>query len=130
MQPHILKRIRLELARSKDFPSGSSKHGYEFIAPLDAKGHIDPVLWRAHRDHCSVRRFWAGEDDQIGRLIHKPGGSEHARWIFDYDEAADDDDEAGYRLATHVFMPGEYVSIRDRDGEMQTFSVAFVQLVN
>jgi hypothetical protein len=33
--PHILKRIRLELARSKEFPMGSANHGYEFVAPLD-----------------------------------------------------------------------------------------------
>lgn len=36
--PHVLKRIRLNLARSKEFPSGSTKHGYEFVAPLTAKG--------------------------------------------------------------------------------------------
>ena len=33
--PHVFKRIRLNLARSKEFPQGSSKHGYEFVAPLD-----------------------------------------------------------------------------------------------
>ena len=26
--PHVLKRIRLELARSKEFPMGSANHGY------------------------------------------------------------------------------------------------------
>jgi hypothetical protein len=125
--PHVLKRIRLNLARSKEFPLGSDRHGYEFIAPLDAHGHIDPDLWRKHRDHCGVRRFWAGEDDQHGHLVHKPGGTEHARWIFDYDESGDEDDEAGYRFADHVFRPGEYVSIRDEDGELHTFQVASVE---
>ena len=84
--PHVLKRIRLNLARSKEFPTGSAKHGYEFVAPLDADGHIDPELWRKYREHCGVRRFWDGEDDEVGRLAHKPGGAEHARWVFDYDE--------------------------------------------
>src|SRR5262245_42505775 len=32
--PHELKRIRLNLARSKEFPAGSARHGYEFVAPL------------------------------------------------------------------------------------------------
>jgi hypothetical protein len=32
--PHELKRIRLNLARSKEFPSGSERHGYEFVAPV------------------------------------------------------------------------------------------------
>jgi hypothetical protein len=41
-----LNRILLNLARSKDFPDGSSRHGYDFIEPLDLAGHIDPVLWK------------------------------------------------------------------------------------
>jgi len=125
--PHAFKRIRLHLARSKDFPSGSSNHGYEFVAQLDGQGHIDPTLWKTHREQCKVRRFWRGEDDQVGVLVHKPGGSEHARWVFDYDESADDDDEAGYRFGAHAFRTGEYVSIRDDDGEMHTFQVASVE---
>lgn len=125
--PHVLKRIRLNLARSKEFPLGSQKHGYEFVAPLDASGHIDPELWRQYREHCGVRRFWEGEDDEAGRLVHKPGGAEHGRWVFDYDEAAEEDDEAGYRFGNHVFRPGEYVSIRDEDGNMHTFQVVSVE---
>lgn len=74
-----------------------------------------------------MKRFWAGEEERVGKLVHKPGGSEHARWIFDYDETADDDDEAGYRFGSHAFVPGEYVSIRDTDDELHTFSVASVQ---
>jgi hypothetical protein len=127
--PHELKRIRLSLARSKDHPSGSNRHGYEFVAPLDRAGHIDASLWHKHRDHCRVRRFWNGSDDEIGRLVHKPGGAEHARWAFHYGPgAADDDDEAGYRFGAHVFAPGEYVSIRDHDDdELHTFRVVSVE---
>jgi hypothetical protein len=124
--PHELKRIRLNLARSKQFPTGSARHGYEFVAPLDAAGHIDANLWRAHRQHCGVRRFW-GNDEEFGKLVHRPGGKEHSRWVFDYDETADEDDEAGYRFASHAFVPGEYVSIRDEDGEMHTFQVVSVE---
>jgi hypothetical protein len=88
--PHLLKRIRLELARSKEFPMGSARHGYEFVAPLDSKGHIDPQLWQKYRLHCGVRRFWNSADEEIGRLTHKPGGAEHARWVFDYDPGTTD----------------------------------------
>jgi hypothetical protein len=122
---HALKRIRLELARSKDFPNGSATHGYEFVAPLDADAHIDPALWHQHRERCRVRRFW-GDDEEIGRLLHRPGGPEHARWVFDYDQAAEHDDEAGYRFGAHSFRPGEYVSIADEAGEMHTFRVVSV----
>ena len=124
--PHQFKRIRLNLARSKEFPTGSSHHGYEFVAPLDDNSHIDAGEWRKHRDNCRVRRFW-GDEEEIGQLVHRPGGNEHARWIFDYDETAEDDDESGYRFGMHAFRPGEYVSISDEDGEMHTFQVASVE---
>ena len=124
--PHAFKRIRLHLARSKEFPSGSSHHGYEFVAPLDAKGHIDVALWKVHSNDCWVRRFWQGHDDQHGVLVHKPGGVEHARWVFDYDKSRDDDDEAGYRFGSHRFSLGEYLTLRDQDAE-HTFMVVSVE---
>ena len=127
--PHSFKRIRLNLARSKEFPQGSARHGYEFVAPLDGTGHIDVALWRANREHCRVRRFWEGEDDEIGFLVHRPGGPEHGRWIFDYNPERADDDESGYRFGAHAFRPGEYVSIADEDGEMHTYKVAAVEPV-
>jgi hypothetical protein len=125
--PHEFKRIRLHLARSKEFPDGSTRHGYEFVAPLDTKGHIDQQLWQKHREHCRVRRFWEGDEDKSGFVVHKPGGAEHARWVFDYDETRSDDDESGYRFGAHSFLPGEYVSISDDDGEVHTFRVVSVQ---
>ena len=123
--PHAFKRIRLNLARSKDFQQGSDRHGYEFVVPLDDKGHIDAKLWEKDRAHCRVRRFWGG-DEETGMVVHKPGGPEHARWVFDYDQTAVDDDESGYRFGAHAFQPGEYVSIRGA-GEMHTFMVVSVE---
>jgi hypothetical protein len=125
--PHTFKRIRLNLARSKEFPQGSARHGYEFVAPLDDKGHIDVAFWRQHKDNCRVRRFWEREDDEIGFLVHKPGGPEHARWIFDYNSSRADDDESGYRFGAHPFRPGEYVSVRNEDDETHTYVVASVE---
>jgi hypothetical protein len=124
--PHAFKRIRLNLARSKEFPAGSARHGYEFVAPLDDAGHIDPALWSKHRKNCGVRRFWNG-DEEHGHLVHKPGGAEHGRWVFDYDGTSDQDDESGYRFGAHAFRPGEYVTIRDEDGDMHTFQVVSVE---
>ena len=130
--PHEFKRIRLNLARSKPFPAGSDRHGYEFVAPLDADGHIDPAQWHKHRTNCGVRRFWDGEEEH-GRLVHKPGGAEHSRWVFEYGDpgdvagSGDADDETGYRFASHAFRPGEYVSIRGEDGELHTFQVVSVE---
>ncbi len=118
-----LSRVRLNLARSEEFPGGSANHGYEFVAPIGEDGHIDADIWKQERDHCRVRRFWEGEPDDIGHLIHRPGGS----WAFHYDIDGDEDDEAGYRFGAHAFAPGEYVSIRDEDGEMHTFQVVTVE---
>jgi hypothetical protein len=124
--PQAFKRIRLNLARSKEFPSGSTRHGYEFVAPLDAAGHIDPAQWQKHRENCRVRRFW-GDEEELGHLGHKPGGAEHARWVFDYGDGAAEDEEAGYRFGSHAFRPGEYVTIRDEDGAMHTLLVVAVE---
>jgi hypothetical protein len=117
-----LKKIRLNLARTREFPNGSNRHGYEFAAPLDADGHIDVEGWKRLRANCRVRRFWADEEEDLGHLVHRPGGS----WAFRYDIAGDEDDEAGYRLGDHPFVPGEYVSIRDEDGDLHTFQVVTV----
>jgi hypothetical protein len=122
-----LKRITLHLARSKEFPEGSHRHGYEFIAPLDGSDHLDVSAWKNARELCTVRRFWADEEVMHGRLIHRAGGKGGSTWAFDYDAASTDDDEAGFRLGAHALKPGEYVSIRDDEGEMHTFTVATVK---
>ena len=119
-----LYKIRLELARDHDFPEGSRMRGYEFTAPLDAEDRIDHEAWKTNRDQCRVLRFWEGNDDEVGHLIRKPGGS----WAFHYDLLGDpDDDEFGYRFGNHVFRPGEYVSIKEHDDVMRTFKVVMAQ---
>lgn len=120
-----LKLIRLNLARDPDFPRGSEKHGYEIVAPLTDSGKIDAQEWRKQRKHCRVRRFWEGEEDELGHLVHTRGGS----WAFHYDLSENNvaDNEVGYHFADHAFIPGEYVSVREADGEMRTFRVVTVQ---
>ena len=122
-----LKRVVLELARDHDFPNGSRAHGYRFTAPLDDDGKIDPEGWKKHRDKCRVVRFWGDEEDEVGPLIRKPGGS----WAFHYDIHGDEDsDESGYRFALHVFRPGEYLSIKEHDEQMRTFKVVAVSALS
>lgn len=120
----LLRRVRLELARDHEFPNGSHERGYDFIAPLDEKGHIVAAAWRALRDRCRVRRFWANEQDEVGHILHKPGGT----WAFHYDIHGDPNrDDAGFKLDRHVFLPGEYVSIKEQDGSLRTFIVKSVR---
>ncbi len=121
----MLSRIHLELARTHDYPEGARDIGYDFVAPLDGRGHIDPASWHKVRDRCRVRRFRPGEDDDIGHLIRKPGGS----WAFHYDIHSDEeDDESGYRFGDHTFKPGDYVSILE-DEELQTYRVVQVTAI-
>jgi hypothetical protein len=118
-----LKTIRLELARSKEFPEGSSDHGYLLRAPLLTDGHLDAAAWKTQRDLCSVRRFWGGDEEERGQLIHTAG----RRWAFSYVPGDDADDEPIFRLDSHVFRPGEYLSITEHDGVERTFRVAHVE---
>jgi hypothetical protein len=122
-----LCRVLLHLARSHEFPQGSAAHGYEIVVPLTASGRLDADMWKDVRNRCSVRRFWGAERDRRGFLVHRAGGAEGATWLIDYDRSTDADDEAGYRLGSHSFAEGEYVSIRDEDGELHTFKVASVR---
>ena len=118
-----LSKIRLELARDSEFPQGSREHGYEFVAPLNADGRIDAAQWKKQRAKCRVHRFWAGETDEHGHLVHKPGGS----WAFHYeDEGAVDDEESGYRFGEHMLRVGEYVSIKEHQDHMRTYKVVAV----
>ena len=114
----MLYKVRLELARNKEFPTGSAAHGYELIAPLTADGHLDAQAWRANKNVCSVRRFWPGQPDEHGQIEHKGN-----RWLFSYAPGADDD-EPIFRLGEHLFKPGEYISITEHDGVQRTFTVA------
>jgi hypothetical protein len=119
----LLRMVRLELARDHDFPNGSREHGYELIAPIDEKGRIVADAWKQVRDRCRVRRFWAGEKDEIGHIVHKPGGA----WAFHYDIRGDvEHDETGFRFESHAFVPGEYVSLKEQDGVLRTFRVTGV----
>jgi hypothetical protein len=123
----MLQRITLHLGRCAAYPEGSDRHGYEITAPLDADGHVDPLAWQEQRELCRVRRFWAGEPDRHGWLVHRAGGSGGATWVIDYDDATSEDDETAYRLDKHRFAVDEYVSIRDADSDIQTFKVVGVR---
>ena len=59
----MLRTVRLELARCRDFPEGSPTHGYELRIPLDARGKLDVGEMPAHRHETTFRRFWGGEDE-------------------------------------------------------------------
>lgn len=117
------KTIRLHLARNAEFPQGSDAHGYEFVAPLKDDGTLDDAEWRTHKDRCRVRRFWAGEDDEHGHLVH----TRHRTWAFHYDGEEQDIDEPIFKFDRHHLVQGEYISITEHDEVQRTFLVASVR---
>ena len=123
-----LKTITLNAARSKDFPDGSIRHGYQFVAPLTVEGHIDLEAWRTRRGECFAHRFWGDEPEQRGLLVHKAGGRGGSTWRFELGAGPSfEEEDDGFRFADHAFRTGEYVSIRDEDGALATFRVVSVK---
>jgi hypothetical protein len=117
----MLRKVRLELARTPEFPEGNPACGYELVLPLDRNGLLDASEWRQHPAACTVRRFWEGAEDEKGQLIH----TRQRAWAFSYVEG-EEDDEPLYRLETHQLKAGEYVSVREHDGITRPFRVVSV----
>ena len=115
------RHVRLLLAREKDHPVGDEQEGYDLLVPLDAENRLDAAEWKTHQDRCRVRWFSTGQEDRIGRLRRKPGGT----WYFDYAEG-EADDEIGFRFGEERFVTGEYVSV-GHAGKMHTYQVARVE---
>lgn len=120
----MMRFIRLELARTDEFPEGSHNHGYELTAPVDSQGHLDIEAWRQARSRGTVRRFWEGEDDEFGFLVR----TRHGGWAFSY-APGEEDDEAIYHLESHVFTVGSYLSITEHDGKTRPFKVVSSTLI-
>jgi hypothetical protein len=110
--------VRLELARTAEFPEGSASRAYMLRVPLDAAGLIDAKALAKRPAMGTVRRFWPNEPDQTGYLIHNGEG-----WSFSY-AIGDDDDEKVYHLEGHPLRTGNYVTITEPDGSRYPFRVA------
>ena len=125
--PPSFRHIHLELARETGLPDGDGSHGYDILAPLTEDSRLDAETWKAHQDKCRVRRFRRGEEDAIGKLVHGPGG----RWFIQYDvDAQTADTERGLHFETEHFVPGEYVSMLEDDGQEHTFRVTQVRMLD
>ena len=121
--PGPISHVLLERAREPGRPFGDPDHVYHLYVPLNAEGQIDAEAYRKHHASCRVRRRRPGESEARGRIIHGPGG----RWLFDYDDGTDRDNELAFRHHDERLIPGEYVSIREDDGRLHTFQVVAVR---
>ena len=95
-----LRKVTLNAARSKEFPQGSIRHGYDFVAPLTEDGHIDLAAWKAHRGECFAHRFWGDEPSRRGLIVHRAGGASGSTWAFEWNTGTKDKEEdEGFRFA-------------------------------
>lgn len=120
-----LHEVRIELARTPDAPEGRTDSGYEFTAPLTKDGRLDAQAWPHFRNRCKVRRFWRGENDEVGEIIHT---GRHG-WAFSY-APGEDDDEPVFKLDSHAIKVGEYISITEHDHKTRPFKIVSVRPVS
>jgi len=115
----MMRRVRLELARCRDFPEGSRRHGYELRVPLTWGGRLDHKAMPEDCDEVTFHRFWDGEN-QWGHIRHG-----HRGWALSFGQGRDKE-ELIFKEDGHRFVSGEYVSIEERDGQTRTFRVVSV----
>jgi hypothetical protein len=116
-----LKKVRLELARTAGFPTGSSMHGYEFIAPVMADGRVDVDVWDRVKELCRVTRFWGDEPWEYGVFARTGHG-----WCFSYGHGNERTRENLFKLDRHHLTPGAFISVTEHDGVQRPFRVAAV----
>ncbi|MBX3510507.1 MAG: hypothetical protein KF700_04850 [Hyphomonadaceae bacterium] len=119
-QKKHLTRVILRLGRNPEagFPDGADDYGYVLMAPL-VDNRLDADVWRANREACTVRRFHPNETAADGWLRLRG-----ENWYFWYDEADEGPEEPVFKLGSHELRPGEYVTVREGDGDVLTFRVA------
>lgn len=109
--------IKLELARTDDFPNGSPSRSYLIRLPLNEQGLIDEAARKADPGRATVRRFWPKEADQSGYVLKAKNG-----WVFSY-AVGEDDDENIFHLESHPIRMGEYLTLTEPDGSRHPFRV-------
>lgn len=104
-----LTRLTLRLARNPDagFPDGSPERGYVMIAPLDGDHRLDPILWQASKERCTVRRFSPVAGESAEGFLALRG----SQWRFAWDDEDEGPDEDAWNLAAHRLEPAAYVTI-------------------
>ena len=111
------KKIRLELARTRDFPAGSVSRGFLISLPLDRDGHIDDEALSIKPHRATVRRYWSNEAEESGNVIPLAGG-----WALRCNGGPD----RMLLLGGHSIRLGEQVSVLDGDGAVLPFTVASI----
>jgi len=116
--------IRLELARTPDFPEGSASRAYLLHLPIDSNGLIDESSRETLPARATVRRVWPNEPDLSGHVIRRKDG-----WAFSY-APGEDDDETIFHLENHPIRLGEYLTLTEPDGQRLPFRVTSMKEID
>lgn len=111
--------IRLELASNKEFPRGSASRAFLLRLPLNDDGSIDTASVERDPAQATVRRYWASEPDQSGRVFQQTG-----EWILNCLGASRV--ASNFRLGSKVLRLGQPVCIRTPDGSKLPFRVTSI----
>ena len=112
------KTVRLELARTRDFPAGSVSRGYLVRIPLKDTGSIDEASFAQTPQRATVRRVLSTEPDVNGRVVHADG-----HWALRCNGQP-------YRLlsgASDSFVLGHEVAVEGPDVSRLPFRVANIR---
>jgi hypothetical protein len=111
------KTIRLELARTPEFPQGSASRVFLLRLPLHDNGSIDEGEVARRPSRATVRRFWASEPDTSGQIVRCPCG-----WECRCGQRGQE--PLAFRLSSQPLRLGEQVTMTGPDGCELPFRVA------
>lgn len=109
--------IRLELASTREFPTGSAGRAFLLRLPLRKDGSIDEAEVTHRPSRATVRRFWGSEPDTSGRIVPCREGWEC--------RCGQRDSEAmAFHLPSQAFRLGERIIMIDPCGCELPFRIA------
>ena len=114
----IWKCIRLELARTGEFPAGSVSRAFLVNLPLDDFDAVDKAALAKAPAKATARRHWSTEPDERGQIV--PSGAEWAVRCRDKPDRL-------LRLNGTPMRLGQQVSVVEPDGTVLPLRVASVR---
>jgi len=112
------KKIRLELAQSPDFPTGSVGRAYLMRLPLDDDDLLDEASLLNSPRLATVRRHWSADRDEKG-VVQKIDGA----WAMRCNGTS----ARKFSLDGRPIRLGQKVSVVEADGAVLTFRVASIR---
>jgi len=122
-----MARIELVMAAGPGFPQGSLTHRYNLMVILTPGGMLDEAAWWADPTPWPAERIWPGDRRHGDVQLDAENG-----WALRFGPAVGPDTEA-HNAPLHApirsagqFRPGEYVTIREPNGNEYAYRVVNV----